>query len=489
MHGCSWCILLTQDAGKKHSLSMPELWAMVVQSMPIWKDDSESGGSGPDGDGLLNFLRREATKHNGSDKHRAIINLMEDILCSPGLQRQAHAQITVRVQRWEMDFVRMALSFPLLTHLDLTGAVLVIAPGEGRSSSLRCDPSAAGFAHSHGTHSAPTCFGLSPLGLEEAVEPSAFPSRPSWASPLASAGVLGASGYPSRPVGASPLSRVGIAAELWGDQLAGPEASRVLQWLSLDERPASILSASTQRLAALAAQNMMDGASGTSLNATFPPRRSPSSEHSQALDPSPGRLGMAWPPGGPDGCSTWPPTAADPQGASSSSSSHQTSTTPAAASDAAEAGPSGSKRKAAWPIMQSQPSGSGSLHVGGSRSQPPGLEGWASQEGGLKRQVKGAAAGPSGCVSQASGSNPLLSGRGPRTGRLPAATGLVGGSRPCRPDSPCRTHRGWYSANVVTDVLPLEASLLADVVQALPRLQCLSLQFARVSMLPDTFCS
>ncbi|KAK9866889.1 hypothetical protein WJX84_004306 [Apatococcus fuscideae] len=235
-----------------------------------------SSTPGPDGDGLLNFLRREATKHNGSDKHRAIINLMEDILCSPGLQRQAHAQITVRVQRWEMDFVRMALSFPLLTHLDLTGAVLVIAPGEGRSSSLRCDPSAAGFAHSHGTHSAPTCFGLSPLGLEEAVEPSAFPSRPSWASPLASAGVLGASGYPSRPVGASPLSRVGIAAELWGDQLAGPEASRVLQWLSLDERPASVLSASTQRLAALAAQNMMDGASGTSLNATFPPRRSPS---------------------------------------------------------------------------------------------------------------------------------------------------------------------------------------------------------------------
>lgn len=48
-------------------------------------------------------------------------------------------------------------------------------------------------------------------------------------------------------------------------------------------------------------------------------------------------------------------------------------------------------------------------------------------------------------------------------------------------------HRGWYSAHVVTDVLPLEASLLVEAVQALPRLQSLCIQLARVRTCTQSF--
>ena len=69
--------------------------------------------------------------------------------------------------------------------------------------------------------------------------------------------------------------------------------------------------------------------------------------------------------------------------------------------------------------------------------------------------------------------------------RQPAAASRPGkeAAKAPRPDSPGRMHRGWYSAHVVTDVLPLEAALLVEAVQALPRLQSLSIQLARVSLM------
>lgn len=66
--------------------------------------------------------------------------------------------------------------------------------------------------------------------------------------------------------------------------------------------------------------------------------------------------------------------------------------------------------------------------------------------------------------------------------QLPSASRPGKEARAAAPSSPSRMHRGWYSAHVVTDVLPLEASLLMEAVQALPRLQSLCIQLARVRL-------
>ena len=452
--------------------------------------------AGPHGDHLLNFLRRESTKHNGGDKHRAIISLMEEVLCSRSVQRQAHAQITLRVHQWEVDFVRMALSFPLLTHLDLTAATLVIAPGEGRSSSLRHSPTHSSHPHSWATHSAgdPSCSshfcsthsapGPSQADMHDAqadAGESGYTSGLSVGSPLASAGASGSTAYPFRPAGDSLCGRGDAAAETWGAQPPGPDATRVLHWLSLEDRHASLFTSTSGRLDGGTGEPMSANPTAFSLHIRIPGRVP--STGARLPHSSPGRLGM-----------TWPPTRA-------LSSAHPS------ASHLAEAGPSGSKRKAAQPIMQSH--APIPLQASGSGHQPTGHGGSGPTHATLKRYAKEAAAERSGVRSSDSGSDPFWSGSGAharglgplssgsdshasgssprasewgscRTGRLPAPTGP--GSRPRirRPDSPCRVHRGWYSAHVVADTLPLEASLLTDVLKALPRLQHLSFQLARV---------
>lgn len=395
--------------------------------------------AGQAGGWVLDELRRDATKHNGGDRHRAIINLMEDELRDPIKRRRAHAQITARVHLWEMDFVRMALAFPLLTHLDLTSATLIVAPGEGRSSSLRCDPSLSGFPHSHGTHSAPTLEGVSQYLKNDRRASGGYPSGLHGTHPLRSS--VGAP-HPAALQWAD-------AAELWEHECADPDGPRTLDALSLEESPGTLRGLVSHRLAAdLNRHPLLRAPSAAPHNATSHLRQGPasSSHHMSAV---PGRLGMTWPPmqgagfrsahssadtagnasssdcssnmgyaaashltdctgtsfaaiAGPSGYSGYTSSADASSGSGSSSRSRgvwaRSRGQPAAMTHCA--GPSGSKRKAAGPAVQPSESGaSSSCPAGPGVWDGSGHLSWAVWESSQKRQVKGNSAARCACLT------------------------------------------------------------------------------------------